>query len=247
MFLDALDGAILYHRETSYTQGSKGLSIYFPTNVDSFVGLIYYLEYMDTVCTDPDMKALYYYKIGGCLNEELQAYAEAAGYGTFQTLDTTPLDQLALLAPSVREDNSVELPIGNEAASLIQDMTVAIAAYDEAADDLRFYGEDAYLYLDEYRTLRTTFDGTWAMLDGHVLPLEIIDETDAFIRYRVPIRYNSTENAYLVIAYDCKDGAYAILGVQAMGEEADTFGLNLMPVEINISISVLYRMECMDI
>ena len=242
--LDALSDAVLYHRETSYAQGSHGLSIYFPTNVDSFIGLIYYLEYLDTVCTDPDMKALYYYKVAGCLNEDLQAYADTAGYGAFGTLDTTPFDRLSTLAPTVCEDNSLELPIDNDVAALMQDMSVSIAKA-EGDDTLYFYGDDACLYLDEYRTLRTTFTGEWASLDGHVLPLEIIDETDAFIRYRVPIRYENSENAYLVAAYDKESRAYSLLGVQAMNEEADTFGRNLAPVEIGSRIAIQYRVEDM--
>lgn len=242
----ALDDAVLYHRETSYTRGSKGLSIYFPTNVDSFYSLIYYLEYMDTVCTDPDMKALYYYKVAGCLNDELQAYADEAGYGTFPTLDTRPLEELATLTPDICEDYTAELPISNGAAALMQDMTVTIAKFEENANELRFYGDDAYLYLDEYRTLRTTFSGTWAVLDGHVLPLEIIDQTDSFIRYRVPIRYNDIENAYLIVAYDYESGVYSILGVQALQEDADTLGRNLTPVEIGSRIAILYRMEDMN-
>lgn len=244
--LDALTDAVLYHRETSYAQGSKGLSVYFPTNVDSFSGLLFYLEYLDTVCTDPDMKALYYYKIAGCLNDELRAYTDAAGYGAFGTLDTAPLDALSALVPDVCEDNSVELPISNEVASLMQDMSVSIATYDDYADELCFYGDDACLYLDEYRTLRTTFDGSWPTLDGHVLPLEIIDQTDAFIRYRVPIQYNGTENAYLVIAYRFDGNTYSILGVQAMDEDANTFGRNLMPLEIGSRIAIEYRVESMD-
>ena len=243
--LSALDQAVLYPRETSYTQGSEGLSIYFPTNVDSLYGLFQYLEYMDTVCTDPDMKALYYYKVAGCLNEELQSYADAAGYGSFPTLDTTPLDQLAALTPAVGDDHTVELPISNEVASLMQQMTVTIAKYDADTETLCFYGDDACLYLDEYRTLRTTFDGAWVTLDGHILPLEIIDQTDAFIRYRVPVRYDGAENAYLVVARDLASGAFSILGVQALDEEADTFGRNLVPVEIGSKIAVCYRIEDM--
>lgn len=244
--LDALDAAVLYHRETSYTQGSEGLSIYFPTNVDSLYGLLYYLEYMDTVCTDPDIKALYYYKIAGCLNEELQEYADEAGYGVFGTLDTTPLDLLAAQEPIVYEDNSIELPVDDDAAALMQDVTLSVARFDARSNELCFYGDDAYAYLDEDMTIRTSFDGCWVMLDGHVLPLEIIDHTDDFIRYRCPVRYQDRENAYLIIAYDYSGDALSILGVSAMDEEADTFGRNLAPVEIGSSIAIEYRMESLD-
>ena len=244
--LSALGEAVLYHRETSYAKGSLGLSVYFPTNVDSLYGLIYYLEYLDTVCIDPDMKALYYYKVAGCLNEEQQAYALTAGYGAFPTLDVTPLDRLALETPNICEDYSVELPISNEVAALMQGATVSVALYDADANELCFYGDDACLYLDEYRTLRTTFDGSWVMLDGHVLPLEIIDKTDTFLRYRAPIRYNDTENAYLIIAYDVATDAYSLLGVQAMNEAADTLGRNLIPVEVGSRIAIQYRVEDME-
>ena len=241
--LNALDDAVLYHRETSYTQGSQGLSIFFPTNVDSLTGLIYYLEYMDAVCTDPNMKALYYYKIAGCLNDELQKYASDAGYGVFQTLDTTPLKGVADVKPTVNADNTIQMPISNQTASLVQDICVSVAQFDEGDNTLCFYGDDTCLYLDEYRNLCTTFDGKWVMLDGHVLSLEVIDQNDAFIRYRSPIQYDGNENSYLVLAYDCAGDTFSVLGVQAMNEEADTLGRNLEPVEIGKTITPCYRKE----
>ncbi len=241
--LNALESAVLYHRETSYTLGSKGLSIYFPTDVDSLTGLLYFLEYINDVCLDPDVQALYYYKVAGCLNEQLQAYASQQGYGTFDTLDTTPLKALALVEPSILEDYTVELPISNDVASLMMDVTMEIARYDADSETAIFYGADARLELDEYRTLRTKFDGTWATLDGHLLTLELIDESDTCIRYRSPIQYNGTQNAYLLLARDLETDTFSILGVQVMEEIADTFGRNLVQVEIGSRIAPCYRTE----
>ena len=84
------------------------------------------------------------------------------------------------------------------------------------------------------------------MLDGNVLPLEIIDYTDTFIRYRCPVKYQDRENAYLLIAYTFSDDAFSILGVSAMDEEADTFGRNLVPVEVGSRIAIEYRRESLS-
>lgn len=239
----ALDEAVLYHRETSYGQGSQGLSVYFPSDVDSLPGLLHYLTYLDTICTDPDIKALYYYKIAGCLNPELQAYAEAQGYGTFPPLDTTPLMGLPSVDITIHADYTVEFPVSNEVAELMQSMSVTVGRYLPDENGIRFLGEDECLYLDEYRNLHTSFDGNWVMLDGRLLTLEVIDQTDSYTRYRSPVVYNGVENAYLVLASDWQTGEISILGVQAANQTADTMCRNLQPVELNDSITPCYRYE----
>ena len=239
----ALDEAVLYHRETSYGQGAKGLSVYFPAEVDSLPGLLFYLKYLDTVCANPDIKALYYYKIAGCLSPELQAYAEEAGYGAFPVLNTLPLQRLSSVEPTVNEDRTVEFPVSNEVAERMQGMSVTIGRYLPDENGIRFLGEDECLYLDEYRNLRTSFDGRWIMLDGHCLMLEVIDRTDSYIRYRSPVVYDGTENSYLVLASDRKTGEISILGVQVSDQAADTMCRNLQPVEVNVRITPCYRYE----
>ncbi len=241
--LEALDEAVLYHRETSYGQGAKGLSVYFPAEVDSLNGLMKYLVYLDSVCTNPDIKALYYYKIAGCLNPELQAYADEKGYGTFQTLNTLPLQQLSSAELTINADYTVEFPVNNDVAQLMQNMSVTIGQYLPDENGIRFLGEDECLYLDEYRNLHTSFDGRWIMLDGHCLMLEIIDQTDSYIRYRSPVVYGEMENAYLVLALDYVTGEVSILGVQAYDQDADTMCRNLQPVDVGVTITPCYRYE----
>lgn len=87
-------------RASSYVRESQGLSIYFPIELKNMEGLSYYLNYINNICSNNDIKTLYYYKLAGCLNGELQTYAYSKGYGTFPEVGRIP---------AVRFDQAKEL------------------------------------------------------------------------------------------------------------------------------------------
>ena len=105
----SLSNAVIYNRYTAYAAGSTGLSVYFPANVGGANALLYYLDYIYNICEDEAVRTLYYYKIAGCLNEELQEYVREMGYGEAETLDSTALRMLSEAGIELGQDGNFRL------------------------------------------------------------------------------------------------------------------------------------------
>ena len=99
--LQNLDEAVLYHRANGYLSDSVGMNIYMPVSINSTYGLNFFLSYLEEVSENMATRALYYYKISGCLNEEYQDYASAQGYGMAEAIEIEALKKL--------EDNEIIL------------------------------------------------------------------------------------------------------------------------------------------
>lgn len=237
--LKALEEAVIYNRATSYEENSEGLSVYFPTDVEDIYGMFKYLEYINEVCDNQDIKALYYYKFAGCLNDELQAYADEKGYGKAKTLDTTPLKNLMKSVPELEEGGNFHIAVDEEQMSLIQDLSLDLFRVDEEEDKGFYYGGDQFLYLDEEGMIQTSFDGEWASIEGHFLSVEKIDETESAIKYRAPVSYNG-KDSYLILVYDFEQEKMSIAGVIKMEESADTISRVTENVKSGSQIRPIY-------
>lgn len=244
-----LEDAVLYRRATSYGKESKGLSVYFPTDIDDVYGLHKYLEYMDEVCDNQDINALYYYKFAGCLNDELQAYADEKGYGKARVLDTTPLKNMANAVPKLDGNGNFSVPVDEEQETLIQSMTLDLFRMDEDDGKAVYYGGDNFLSFDGEGNIQTSFDGEWVSIDGHFLMVEKVDETESSIRYRAAVSYNGVDS-YLLLGYDFETEEMSIAGVVDMypnsDVEADTVNRITRNVEPGAKIRPIYYTNGMD-
>ena len=245
--LQLLQETILYTRATSYIRDSQGLSIYYPVDVDTLGGLTNALKYIQSICDNPDIKALYYYKIAGCLNEEYQEYLNTQGYGEIQKINTDCLKKLKFAEIEVDKNGNFNLELGKETASFIQDTTVCIGRLNKEQNSITYFGEDAFAYITEEGKLCTDFEGKWMSLDGHLLSLEVIDSTDSIIRYRSAVHYDG-HDAYLLLGYDLDKDEMKILGVQILDdgfekseECSDTIGRNIEPIKVGKKIQPLYN------
>ena len=241
--MDTLDETVLYNRASSYVRESQGLSIYFPIELKNMEGLSYYLNYINNICSNNDIKTLYYYKLAGCLNGELQTYAYSKGYGTFPVLDTTPLSMLTEADIQLSDNAQFHIPLDSSAVNLLQDMTFCLCQLDTENGMITYLGEDRLVFLNEQGILNTNFSGKWLSIDGQPLAVEVIDTTKERIRYRAPVLYNGTDS-YLVIGYEYESGEFSVLGVYDMTsykEGGDTLMRNTQNVEPGDAIQVIYE------
>lgn len=211
----ALQNAVLYSRANDYLEDSQGLSVYMPVQVEGAGGLMKCLEYIDVVSDDNNISALYYYKLAGCLNEELQAFAEEAGYGKAGVFDASALKALETIPVEITGGN-YQIAVDENTADQMQSYQMYLL---KAADDgnMVYYGGDNYAVLDGEGNLCTAFDGEWITLDGQILAVEIMDETASGIKYRSKVMHNGKE-AYLIFAYDRDSEAFSILGIRDIPE-----------------------------
>ena len=213
----SLSNAVIYNRYTAYAAGSTGLSVYFPANVGGANALLYYLDYIYNICEDEAVRTLYYYKIAGCLNEELQEYVREMGYGEAETLDSTALRMLSEAGIELGQDGNFRLQAPEEAASLIQEVSIYLTQVKK--NTARILGEDDLISMNETGMLSTEFNGSWIAIDGNFLELELIDSTDSVTRYRTNVLYKR-EDSWLVLGRNNETGEFSILGVYSVSDES---------------------------
>ncbi len=238
--LQALDEAVLYSRATLLGNSATGLSVYFPSTVESLPSLLYFLDYVQNICTSDDIRAFYYYKIAGCLNKELREYAESEGYGDPIVLDTSLLEGLSLQTLDI-DGNHFTLK-AEGAIPYIQDAMLYLAEY---GDEIIYYGEDARIGISD-SSLSGTFDGLWISADGEPLSLEVISSGSGWVKYRSPVLRNG-EREYLII-YRSEEELTVLGAVDAaaVDQNGNLLSRNTEAVAYKDKIVPIYRTGWLD-
>lgn len=245
---NALDSCVLYTRGCSYEQDSQGLSVYFPVglsndSMQSFAGLQKYLDYIDHISADPNITALYYYKLAGCLSPELQTHLDENGFDPLPNLDIECLRRFSDIELTVTE-SGFSLPITREIYDTIQDAILCLARYDGGAGTVTYLGENRYVDVQE-SLLSSEYGNKWLFLDDVPLHTDIIDASNDRILYRSLVEYNG-KKAYLVTDYTYESGKSNLLGIRFYDSDMVTLDRNLVSVKQGDKITPLYPQESVD-
>ena len=223
--------AVLYHRENGALSDSQGIAVYLPTDVNSMNGLLFYLNYIYTVSEDENIRALYYYKQAGCLNDELKEYVAGLTDREPQVLDTKPFDAFSRSEPEP-DDGGFLIPVDAKLQSMIVNYEFGVGCYDEDSDSVINYGVDERVSFDGNGHLRGSFDGTWPCIDGVPLETEIVSSTPSAVEYRARVKYDG-KLSYLIFSEDKNSGELSFNGVREIPEEdaGINFLLNTRSIE----------------
>ncbi len=227
-----LDEAVLYHRQNGSLADTQGMSVYIPGSIDSYYGLHYFLNYEYDICKDDNTRALYFYKMSGCLNDEMMEYVAKLTDAKPTVLDISLFSAFEKKNPVI-EEKSFHIPVSEELQKMIQNYTMQLASYDEDTGEVVYYGEDEYLYLDGEGNLCCDFEGEWVYLDGELLAIEITSNTLSSVEYRSHVLYNGSD-AYLIFAYNRDTEDFDIKGVRLFPSTDD---------EINYLVNAKNNME----
>lgn len=211
-----LGESVMYHRENGSLSDSQGMSVYLPGSVNSYTGLAYGLDYIYNICEDPSTRALYYYKLAGCLNGDMEEYLATLTEKKAQTLDLRPFRQFAKATPVITEEG-FDIPIDNRLQSMIHSYALETAVYDEEKETVTSYGQDEIVRLDGDGNMNCEFDGTWICYDGVPLATEVVAATDSSVEYRSKILYNGMES-YLSFTWDRDAAEFTINGVKGVSD-----------------------------
>ena len=231
--LSALDDCVLYHVNGAYRPNGLGLSCYHAYDADADV----WRAYASLNVAPTPIKCLYYYLIFGSMPDAAQQYLSVAPAAYAPETPGTPpaLSQSTIQSATVPAVGSH--PIYNVAA--LEDMPVDIdnegAAFvtlpasatemlssvhcqliymDEKQDILLNLGSDSNIVADwDTGHFKDNFFGTWPMLDGHPVYIEITEEGDGYNLYSIPIKLNGVP-CNLQVVYDYKTESYRILGAR---------------------------------
>lgn len=210
-----LGESVLYHRANGSVSDCQGMSIYMPGSVETYDGLLYCLDYIYNVIEDPSVKALYYYKIAGCLNDEMKEYLGTISKTKPWILDIEPFKEFTKTEPKIT-DTGFEIPIGNDLAKLLQKYELEAAVYDEDFNAIINYGKEETPRLDGEGNLDCEFDGKWICYDGVPLMTEVVSSTQSSVEYRAKILYNNNKDAYLCFTYDRDTEKFTINGIRSV-------------------------------
>lgn len=222
-----LDESIVYDRDGSYLSDSTGLAVFYPAHIEGIGGLNFLLSYIDEDCFNSEVAALYYYKVAGCLSEELQEELMAKGYDEAPIINYKNLKGFSSLdiVPDGNANMTIKLP--EEYYNLSQAVRMGLIKVDKDTKETVNYGEDAYAYLDKDGTIGTTFDRNWICLDGIPLQVEVLSVTSENLMLGADIEYG-LQPAKLIIGYDGETQKLDILGVRLEEEGYGVADRNLI-------------------
>ena len=212
-----IDEAVIYNRQNGSLSDAEGLAVYIPGYMDCFDSLYLFLKYEYLVCEDENVRNLYFYKIAGCLTddmkEELKKYTDKEP----KNLDPSIFHAFEKTEPKIDQDG-FSFQVSDELQSMIQGYDFCIYQYDEDSYTMTYYGSDELAYLDGDGNLRADFDGTWIFLDGVPLSVEVASSTNSGVDYVSRVDYNG-QPAYLLFSYDRDSEEFAIKEVRLIPEE----------------------------
>lgn len=192
--IDSLQNAVVYKKNGSMRRDSNGLSIYYPITM-----------YSDEIDKYSEVYATnnYYYFVES-IYDKIEAHNEESSVKVVKEA-------------YVNEDNCLELDIEPSCFDYID--TIGYSLYTDAndgSDRLLYLGFDTDLGIDyDSGKIKDNFRGVWPSIEGQLLNLDVIEETDKYILYTAPIMLNDEETNLRVAWYwkgDNGDGYYKIIG-----------------------------------
>lgn len=235
----ALKDSVLYTRASSYTIGSSGISVYFPLYIRDYYGLNYFLEYVYGICEDEAVRALYYYKIAGCLNNDFQKDALALGLKEAKIIDTSVMDSVSDLDIEIKQNNiSLNVPV--EVRNLLENISVRMDGYNKETDEYIVYGDASKLKISANDSIEEKLKDSWIGINGQILCVDVTGYVDDGIRYSSKISYNDME-CYLDFAYNTKLNKYEITGIRRSSGIATGADRTLYPVEEGTTFTPIYK------
>ena len=215
---------VLYHRENGALADSTGVAVYLPCQVDNYRGLGRYLDYIYDIVDDDNIRALYYYKQAGCLNDELTGYVKTLTNKEPEKLNTRLFSDFSKAEPTVGKDG-FSLPVSEELQKLMVGYSILVANYDEDYATLTEYGSIGGMELDGEGSLISSFDGRWPCINNVPLYVEVVSNSPSATEYKAHIMYNG-EEAYLILDHNKDTDELAVSSVRIVEEENANYMVN---------------------
>ena len=135
-------------------------------------------------------------------------------------------------------DGSVSVTLSESEMELLSSVRCNLLYLDENV--VIHLGSDVNIDADwDTGVFRDNFGGTWPMLDGHPVYIEITEEGDDYNLYSIPIKLNG-EECILQVSYDYNDETYHILGAHRELEESGMSDQELIPLRAGDMVTTIH-------
>ena len=214
--------AVIYKVAGDYRVRGSGISGYYSYDGDEQSFSLYAQQDAAPLA----QKCLLYYMIYGTMPKEAESILAGAAQAQHFTL-SVPQKKQDLFSLDLLEDKPIDVDADGNAfvqlsAEEMQPLTSVrchLLYMSEEDDIILLLGSDANVDADwNSGVFKDNFQGTWSMLDGHPVYIELTEENDAYNLYAIPIKLNGVI-CNLQVAYRFADGRYEILGARRGLEE----------------------------
>ncbi len=209
-----LDDCVIYKTAGKYNQKASGLSCYYAYDKDSDE-----VEQFGQISASEGFFELYDYMVGDEVDGWESAFADVGtGDDDNDTTDDTGDDEGEAdtdnsdLPVTINDEGSAVLDVGTDLADYVEEVSFELVLVDAEDDAMLDLGSDNDLIADwDNGVFTDNFRGVWGSLDGNLVHMEIVNSTDDYTLYNVPIKLNG-ERYQLAVVYDYDEEAYNILG-----------------------------------
>ena len=242
----ALKLAVTYNVHGAYRKWSTGLSCFYPySNQASDLR-----NYMSQKAAPLPQKCLYSYFMYGQMPQEgrqllagekpavlfpASVIDEKPGFGIFNVsaLEDTPVH--------VDNDGSAFVELTQKQMDQLSSVRCHLAYVSEEDDVIIDLGSDANIIADwDTGIMKDNFDGTWPMLNGHPVYVDITAEKDGYNMYSIPIILNGVRcNLQAIYHFDTE--RYYILGARKAIDENGMGDRNLIKIKPEDTITTIHN------
>lgn len=135
-------------------------------------------------------------------------------------------------------NGSVSVTLSESEMNLLSSVRCNLLYLDENV--VIHLGSDVNIDADwDTGVFRDNFGGTWPMLDGHPVYIEITEEGDDYNLYSIPIKLNG-EECILQVSYSYDTQKYSILGVRRDSEENGMSDQDLIPLKAGDMVTTIH-------
>jgi hypothetical protein len=139
------------------------------------------------------------------------------------------------------EDGYFSFTLSDEMMDLVQDARLEIARLDEESGKVTYYGEDRDITMSDDNTFVAVFTGTWLMINDTPLATDVIDTTDEYITYSVPMIYNLLTDVNFMLSYHFDTQQVDFIGIRSQENEADLLGRDLVALKPDTAVMPVYE------
>lgn len=237
--IEAIDDAVVYKVNGEYRQGS-GISGFYPYDGgEEMLGM-----YSQIYSAPLPQKCLYYHLIYGEMPAEGKNLLQGAAVQNI----SQPSSRKKIFNIEDLEDTKIKIDKNyNAYVKLTEAQTEILSnvrcnlAYVDVEDDIVLYlGSDSNVKADwDKGTFTDNFDGTWLMLNGHPVYVEVTADEENYTLYSIPIKLNGVR-CNLEVAYKFDSKSYEILGARRKLDGKRLADKNLVKLKAGDNITTLH-------
>ena len=238
----AINNSVVYKINGTYRDQGSGISGFYPYDGGDQIFNMYSKVYAAPL----PQKCLYYHLIYGVMPPEGQNLIANANFQGQNILQPTKKQKMFTIEDledtkiKVDKENNAYVKLNKEQIDILSSVRCNLVYFDEKDDVILNLGSDVNIKVDwDKGTFTDNFDGTWPMLDGHPIYIEVTANEENYNLYSVPIKLNGVR-CNLAVVYDFNSNTYKILGARRMNNSQGMADKNLIKLKSGDKITTLH-------